>query len=86
MINHGQLVNGLSNGFVFADDVINEITYGQKLHLYWTFSKKTKSDIADKLGVTLRTLGEFMRPSGRTPSKYIQKLIDAHLTEIYPLK
>jgi hypothetical protein len=38
--------------------------------------EKSPEQIADMLGITVRTLGEFTRPEGREPSQPIQRLIE----------
>ena len=80
------LLNALSNAFNFSDGSINEMGYGERIDLYIKMSGDSKETVANELGITVRTLGEFTRPQGRTPSKPICKLINSKLSIYFLLE
>lgn len=81
-----RIVHSLIFGFVFEDDRLNDMKYKEKLKLYMEKTGISKETIATELGITTRTLYDFLQPKGRCPSKPIKKIIDIKLAGLYRLK
>lgn len=81
-MNEKELVHSLQYGFTYKSNVINKMSYREKLIHYIELTNESIKSISQKLGTSERTIKEFINGPKREPRETIGKLIDIYLYSI----